>query len=225
MVRRTKIAHGLRWTTGGGIGLKLVVVSQRIDAWSDRCETRDALDQKLVEFLLEIDCLAVPISNRYGKVNEGGSGDRRAFLEWIHLIKPEAVLLSGGNDVGQYESRDTVEIWLTEYAQQQKLPLLGICRGMQLMAYLAGSTLEEVSDHVATKHMVSGEINSKVNSYHNLGLKRAPDGYEVLATSEDGVIEAIRHLQLPWEGWMWHPERESPFVKVDIDRARNLFGS
>ena len=139
------------------------------------------------------------------------------------MIKPDAILLSGGNDIGQYNERDLTETWLVEYALKYKLPLLGICRGMQMMAHLAGSVLSNVFGHIATRHVITGEISAKVNSYHNFGLKSAPDSYKVLASGEDGVIEAIRHLHLPWEGWMWHPEREAPFVDADMNRARALF--
>ena len=40
---------------------------------------------------------------------------------------------------------------------------------------------------------------------------------------EHGVIEAIRHATLPWEGWMWHPEREPVLHRQDIERLKALF--
>jgi putative glutamine amidotransferase len=46
----------------------------------------------------------------------------------------------------------------------------------------------------------------------------------VIARSEDGSIEAIRHTSLLWEGWMWHPEREETFASHDIRRLKMLFG-
>ena len=46
--------------------------------------------------------------------------------------------------------------------------------------------------------------------------------YEILAESEDGIIEAISHKKLPWEGWMWHPEREEQFVTNDKNRFITL---
>ena len=47
--------------------------------------------------------------------------------------------------------------------------------------------------------------------------------FKVIAHSLDGEIEAIKHKSLPWEGWMWHPEREEKFLKEDINRIKNLF--
>ena len=41
--------------------------------------------------------------------------------------------------------------------------------------------------------------------------------------SGDGEIEAIRHLSLPWEGWMWHPERERVYSQDDVSRFLKLF--
>lgn len=202
--------------------MKVVAVSQRVDVFSDRNESRDALDQRLVDFLLSIDCLAYPVPNSYGGLSDLYEAAEK-FTAWIDLVSPDAILLSGGNDIGQCNERDLTETWLAEYAQKNKLPLLGICRGMQMLAHLSGSLLSDVSGHVATRHIITGEISTEVNSYHNLGFKSTPDGYKVLAIDEAGVVEAIRHLHLPWEGWMWHPEREAPFVDADMNRARILF--
>jgi putative glutamine amidotransferase len=63
----------------------------------------------------------------------------------------------------------------------------------------------------------------EANSYHTQGLLSCPDGFTVLASSEDGEIEAIRHQTLLWEGWMWHPERSQDFAARDIERLRALF--
>ena len=45
----------------------------------------------------------------------------------------------------------------------------------------------------------------------------------VISRSDGNTIEAIKHCKLPWEGWMWHPERELSFDKRDIDRLSALF--
>jgi putative glutamine amidotransferase len=95
---------------------------------------------------------------------------------------------------------------------------------MQMMACQCLVSLIGVSGHVRTRHQLAGEIRGEVNSYHGLALAECPPGYRVLARSEDGGIEAIRRNGLPWEGWMWHPERELPFAERDLMRLRNLFG-
>jgi len=55
-----------------------------------------------------------------------------------------------------------------------------------------------------------------VNSFHQWALCGLPAGYQLLAHSADGTIEAIRHQQLRWLGIMWHPEREQPFCRQDL---------
>jgi len=194
--------------------MKLVAVSQRVDAFSERNETRDALDQRLIAWVTSCGYLPVPVPN--------GLGD--SIGGWLTALQPTAFLLSGGNDIGQSPERDETELALLSYAKELNLPVLGICRGMQVMAHWAGATLHLVSGHVRARHQLSGQISTEVNSYHNYALTDCPSEFEVIARSEDREIEAIRHLLLPWEGWMWHPEREEKFNTSDIRRVRELIG-
>ena len=92
------------------------------------------------------------------------------------------------------------------------------------MAHWAGVDLCPVQGHVRTRHNLSGEIAEEVNSFHEFSLAKCPNGFEVFARSSDEEIEAIRHQTLPWEGWMWHPEREECFAARDLQRLRTLFG-
>tara|TARA_R100001143_G_C3358323_1_gene133931 strand:+ start:252 stop:839 length:588 start_codon:yes stop_codon:yes gene_type:complete len=194
--------------------MKLVAVSQRVDFYPERNETRDALDQQLIRWLDVAGYLAVPVPN-------GLLLDRLKI--WLDGVAPEAIVLSGGNDIGQVNERDNTERQLLRYALEKNLPVLGICRGMQMMAVVQGVELSPVEGHVRIRHVLQGDINDEVNSFHNFGLKTCPDGYRVMATSADSSIEAIRHVSLSWEGWMWHPEREAEFNPNDMQRLNELF--
>lgn len=196
-----------------------MVVSQRVDWVEARGEARDALDQRLVDWLLQVGVLAVPVPN----VLQG----QGTLVEWLTSIAPQAVVLSGGNDIGSCLERDATETALLDYAGDHNLPLLGICRGMQMMACYAGAILQPVKGHAATRHSLQvaasfNGIHTEVNSYHDWALDRCPAGYEIIAWASDGTLEAIKHRNRPWEGWMWHPEREAPFGATYIERARSV---
>lgn len=196
--------------------MKIVAVSQRVDVQQARREIRDALDQRLTMFIAASGGLAIPVANTLSATD--------SFGQWLDLLQPKAVVLSGGNDVGQFPERDLTEQKLLEYARVTGLPVLGICRGMQMMGMWAGAELKLVAGHVRTRHRLAGEITGEANSYHNHVLAECPSGFMVLARSEDGEIEAIRHNALLWEGWMWHPEREESFHSRDIQRLKALLG-
>lgn len=214
--------------------MKRVVVSMRIDEYPDREERRDAVDQDLIRFIFNAGFFPVLVPNSMVEVSVEGwaespymkvfdLGAVRNLERFIREVDPVGVVLSGGNDIGSCEDRDITEQVLLRYALKHQLPALGLCRGMQMMGVFSGVELTGVSGHVRTRHQLVGEIKRDVNSYHNLGLSGCPDGFRVLATAEDGGIEAIRSGTLNWEGWMWHPERENPFNVADIKQFQKLF--
>jgi gamma-glutamyl-gamma-aminobutyrate hydrolase PuuD len=204
--------------------VKVVAVSQRIDSYSDRNETRDALDQRLITFLAVIGFVPVPVPNGLHGALPDGRSDPEALNVWLAAVKPQAFVLSGGSDIGHCHDRDLTESWLLDHASKHQKPLLGICRGMQMIAHWTGIDLCSVQGHVRTRHRLSGEIAGEVNSYHRFALANCPIDFKVLAKSDDGTIEAIRHRSLPWEGWMWHPEREKKISARDAKRIKALFG-
>lgn len=195
-----------------------IAVSQRMDVIGDRGEVRDALDGQLSRWLDHAGMLSFPVPNMLSSV-----------FDWLSMLEPDAIVLSGGNDIGAASKRDDTERNMLAFAGARKLPVLGICRGMQMMAVYAGGRLKSVDGHVRTRHMplalhevAVGEYPESVNSYHHWSLDGAPPGYRITATSSDGEIEAMRHQTLPWVGWMWHPEREIEFSAVDIAGIKRL---
>jgi N5-(cytidine 5'-diphosphoramidyl)-L-glutamine hydrolase len=189
-----------------------VAISQRIDEIPDRQEIRDAVDQKLNNFVLKCGYCPYPVPNTLGQHID----------DWLRVLQPSVILLSGGNDIGSFPCRDFTEEKLIKYADKHRLPLLGICRGMQMLGTFFGARLKNVNGHVRSQHKLCGKISQTVNSYHNQGLLSSPKDFSILAHSEDGEIEAIEHNNLPWQGWMWHPERNQEFDDCDIKRFKEL---
>ena len=171
------------------------------------------------------------------------------------LQRCDGLLLTGGADVshkfyaprmsaklrakiqGVDEVRDAMEIWLTRAALRADRPVLGICRGIQVMnVALGGTLLPDVTGHRHPQadgliHSLRWETASKiraalgvpvapVNTSHHQALDRVAPGLCVTARAEDGVIEAVEHTtaQFFW-GVQFHPER---LVKV-APQYRRLF--
>jgi len=162
----------------------------------------------------------------------------------------DGLLLSGGSDLdpGYYgeeavpelgvtlPERDAFEMALLEHALRRQMPILGICRGMQILNVALGGTLYQdlpsQMDHMVLlghrqetpkwqpTHEVEVEGDSrvaeilganelKVNSYHHQAIKDLASGLVAVAWAPDGVIEAIESSDLAkrWlVGVQWHAE-------------------
>lgn len=131
--------------------------------------------------------------------------------------------------------RDETELVLARWALRDDLPLLAVCRGIQLLNVAAGGTLwqhipaqlpdavrhdyrlaEQPWDRATHRVTVGpsgllarllGEGEIRTNSFHHQGLKQVADGFEATAWAEDGLVEAIEHPALRFAlGVQWHPE-------------------
>jgi putative glutamine amidotransferase len=159
----------------------------------------------------------------------------------------DGILLPGGDDVApeRYgrephpglssvdEVRDELEITMASWALESRLPILGICRGIQVLAVAAGGDLYQdiptelktdlnhwtrgsARDHLSHTVAIAAESRlafavgrtaSTVNSFHHQSVRDLPRGFSVTARSEDGVIEAIEALDHPFAmGVQCHPE-------------------
>ena len=209
---------------------KVVGITQRVDKVESYDEYRDALDQKLVDWVVQSGFIPVPVPNTLIDTTLPDSG-QPILDNWLTAVKIDAILLSGGNDIGDIKQRDLTEEYLLSWAEKNRKPVLGICRGMQMIGVYAGSNLIKADGHVGTHHQLQiknthgQSLSGLVNSYHHLVLDSCPDKFQILAESEDGKIEAMMHKELPWEGWMWHPEREDQFVKNNQKRFKKLMNN
>ena len=194
-----------------------VAVTQRVDVIESCNERRDALDQGWMSFIDKCELLPLLIPNCLKTVTKLVSG-----------FNPQSILLTGGNSLAAYggdaPERDRVESFLLEHAIENKLPVLGVCRGMQFIQDYFGVKLQEVTGHVTANQgfFVNGK-KIEVNSYHDFGTTESIEDLEVWAKAEDGVIKAIKHRRLPIMGIMWHPERIEGFRPEDITLFRNFF--
>lgn len=197
--------------------MKIVLYTQRVEVIEGYGERRDCADQNIPWLIETCGYLPIPLPNI-----------KSIAEEMVEQMQPEGIILTGGNSLVKYggnaPERDETERRVLDFALEYDIPVYGFCRGMQVILDYFGCKLEQVQGHVAVNHKVSGTLGEfEVNSFHNQACYRVNDPLEVLARTQDGVIEAIRHKDKRILGTMWHPERENPFLVSDIQRIKRLF--
>lgn len=174
------------------------------------------------------------------------------------ITKCDGILLTGGEDVHprfynkiEYigrcdevdEDRDEFEWKLLEYTEKNQIPLLGICRGLQMAnIYFGGTLLPHIPDYGKFDHARSGPADryhivqvdpnselrkmvetgsGEINSAHHQSADRIGKGLVANALSPDGVVEGLERQSMKGQAFLllvqWHPERmkdqESVFSK------------
>ena len=132
-------------------------------------------------------------------------------------------LFTGGDMIGEDPKRDKVEFTALHLARERSLKVLGICRGMQIISSFFGGTLKSVNGHLATRHKINDRYSRYVNSYHSYAIEKLPECFNVVYRSNDNSIESISHKTLPWDGCMWHPERDESIHPKDKEMMKSLF--
>jgi putative glutamine amidotransferase len=153
----------------------------------------------------------------------------------------DAMVFTGGSDInpavygqdphpassGFYDHRDAAELELMRTALGQAMPVLGICRGMQLLNVARGGDLIqhlEGDTHkgppgMYTRHSVTvlagthlaGVLGTDAHTHscHHQAPGRLGEGLRVAARAEDGTVEAIEDPAAPYVvGVLWHPEED-----------------
>lgn len=173
-----------------------------------------------------------------GAPDEGSQEETLAAFDGLVLI--------GGGDVdparygqaphsqvyGVDRERDALEINLLMEADRKDLPVLGICRGLQVVNVAFGGTLHQHLPEVpgldrhrvapggmthevkvaesSRLHEACGRATLEASSWHHQGIDRLGDGLAPVAWSGDGLVEAIERP----DGWVvavqWHPEEIAP---------------
>lgn len=199
-------------------------LTQRVEVVPDYGERRDCLDQAWTALLGELGLTPVPLPNT---VSDPGALRRHLGLD--------GVILTGGNDLaelpdarGAAPERDRFERALLASCLDDGIPVLGICRGLQVLNVACGGRLVRVEGHVATRHRVEGDrFGREVNSFHGWGIPAdgVGAGLEALGLAPDGTVEALRREGGGALGLMWHPERETPFDPADLALLAEIFQS
>ena len=113
---------------------------------------------------------------------------------------------------------------LLDFAERRDLPVLGVCRGMQMIQHRFGNQLQRVHGHVAPRQRISIEGRTvEVNSFHNFGATTVHPPLMTWAIADDGVIKAVKHTGRRITGVMWHPERLEPFAGDDVALFSRFF--
>ena len=199
--------------------MKRVAVTQLHTLNHQRAEYRDELDSGWAPLLEQFGLLAIQVPNLLENTSR-----------FIEGIQPDAIVLTGGGDPGRPESRSRVEADAIRYAFDRRLPLLGICRGMQVINLHFGGALSRIQGHVGVQHEVfpsTGQrLGQSVNSYHEFAVESGGMGTGLIPVfhAADGTVEAFQHRDLPWAGMMWHPEREEKISAISRTFLERLAG-
>jgi putative glutamine amidotransferase len=130
------------------------------------------------------------------------------------------------------EERDAYELALVRSAIERRMPILGICRGMQILNVAYGGGIEQhlpdVVGHEDHRHTpgtfaehevdletgslaarVTGGERTLVKSHHHQGVREVGDGLVVTGRTEDDTVEALEDPSCPFVlGVLWHPEED-----------------
>ncbi len=191
-------------------------LSQRLDFYGPYREIHESLDQRWSQLLCKERYIPIPLSSIV------------LLKDLTGAINFDGFLLTGGPSYGSphTETRDRFEYDILSQAAERNIPVLGVCRGFQMMNRFLGGTLQERPEHVGKTHEISvfGDFCMTVNSFHTRCVDCLGKGFESFAICNlDQSIEGAFHQTLPWIGIMWHMERDDPFQDFSSMLLYQLF--
>ncbi len=205
-------------------------LTQRVSVVEDYGERRDCLDQEWTTLVENFGFTPIPLPNTVA--------DPQSYLNALDV---DGVILTSGNDLSTLDDpdvpapeRDEFEKAVLDSAIDEELPVLGVCRGLELINTYFGGSLTTVDGHVDQDHQIRfkdvGEglqlpSEATVNSYHGYGIDSKDIGDDLVTVGRvlDSTIEFVTHATHPIWGMMWHPERKSPSEKVDRQIINHIF--
>jgi gamma-glutamyl-gamma-aminobutyrate hydrolase PuuD len=210
--------------------VKRIGITQRVRIEAAGTQRLDCLDQAWFELAQQIDVDLMIVPNASS-----------CAADWARRRRLDGLILSGGNDLAHLEAarevapeRDATEAAILDIAEKEGFPVLGVCRGMQLINHRFGGRLSKVSGHARQRHAVYPCVEagvfrgfSEVDSFHDWGITQDDLARPLVAclAAPGGVVEAVRHASLPWFGMMWHPERSRGGDRsADLALLRAVFG-
>lgn len=211
---------------------RVIGISMRCDRLEEYNEVRDSISQEWTKLLLKFNYKFYYIPNCLNNVEE-----------YIKRMGTTDLLLTGGNDIEPRRygentklksvnvDRDKTEEQIIQCAVKYEIPLIGVCRGMQMInVFFAGRLIELVqplyNNHIGIHHAITiieeayitsiGAKNLLTNSFHKFGIieDTLASNLRIWAISDDQVVEAIYHKDYNIKGIMWHPEREESLEKT-----------
>lgn len=219
-----------------------------ISTHSDAGKPRDYLVHAYVPYLQRLGLIPILVPNNLD--------DPAAFVSALDV---QGIVLTGGGDVAperygqpldgtEVESiapaRDDTEYRLLDYATAHGLPVIGICRGFQMInVYFGGQLVQDIPSQLhspvihdsSPSHPVTitdprferviGAAHLATNSYHHQGVTAdqiAPELESFACSDGDGILEGIVHTRRPVIGLQWHPEQPTPSRESDL-RLLGLF--
>ena len=207
--------------------MKNILITQRIgkDKYG---EYYDYLESSYIKYLNQYEINPIILPN-----------NTKDIIKFYKKNRCTHIILTGGDDIcpslnnkkarklnNNIYQRDLNEQILVKYSIEKKIPVLGICRGFQIInVCLGGKLTKDISKITKSINKKKHKVNFTkdfvkkmkrdsiiVNSYHNQGVTKSQLATNLvpLGFSDDGkLVEIYNHVKLPIIGIQWHPERKN----------------